>query len=147
MKNYLKTQRNQFGQTIGFSLEENVTASPVQGNIFGQYVQLVDVADGITDQAAGQLWKRYPQNPMNDAGLICLIQLHRAKYSLKDSLDNLFGFKDSTHFLIQVVEEIQGWVALLNPRLGHGVIEIGNVYFSHKMKKSKASTETIFLCY
>ena len=53
MKNYLKTQRNQFGQTTGFSLEENVTASPVQGNIFGQYVQLVDVADGITDQAAG----------------------------------------------------------------------------------------------
>jgi hypothetical protein len=78
MKNYLKTQRNQFGQTIGFSLEENVTASPVQGNIFGQYVQLVDVADGITDQAQNSYGKLYPQNPMNDAGLICLIQLHRA---------------------------------------------------------------------
>jgi hypothetical protein len=64
MKNYLKTQRNQFGQTIGFSLEENVTASPVQGNIFGQYVQLVDVADGITDQAAGQLWEAHkPARP------------------------------------------------------------------------------------
>ena len=63
MKNYLKTQQNQFGQTIGFSLEENVTASPVQGNIFGQYVQLVDVADGITDQAAGQLWEAVSTEP------------------------------------------------------------------------------------
>lgn len=63
MKNYLKTQRNQFGQTIGFSLEENVTASPVQGNLFGQCVQLVDVADGITDQAAEHLWEAISTEP------------------------------------------------------------------------------------
>ena len=145
MKNYLKTQRNQFGQTIGFSLEENVTASPVQGNIFGQYVQLVDVADGITDQAAGQLWEAVSTEPDERCWTYLPYSAPQSQHSLKDSLDNLFGFKDSTHFLIQVAEEIQGWVALLNPRLGHGVIEIGNVYFSHKMKKSKASTETIFL--
>lgn len=47
--------------------------------------------------------------------------------------------------MIEVDGEVQGWIALLNPRLGHTVIEIGNVYFSHKMKKSKASTEVIFL--
>ena len=47
--------------------------------------------------------------------------------------------------MIEVDGEVQGWIALLNPRLGHAVIEIGNVYFSHKMKKSKAATEAIFL--
>ena len=53
MRNYLKTQQNQFGQMTGSSLEENVTAFTVQGDILGRYVKLVDGADGITDQAAG----------------------------------------------------------------------------------------------
>ena len=145
MRNYLKTQQNQFGQTIGFSLEENVTASPVQGNIFGQYVQLVDVADGITDQAVGQLWEAVSTEPDERCWTYLPYSAPQSQQSLKDSLQNLFGFKDSTHFLIEVAGEVQGWVALLNLRLAHGAVEIGNVYFSHKMKQSRAATETIFL--
>lgn len=145
MKNYLKTQQNQFGQMIGFSLEENVMALPVQGDVVGQYVKLVNVVHGITDQAAGQLWQSVSTEPDERCWTYLPYVAPQSEQSLKDSLQHLFGFTDSTHFLIEVAGEVQGWVALLNPRLGHGVIEIGNVYFSHKMKQSKAATETIFL--
>ena len=145
MRNYLKTQQNQFGQMAGSSLEENVTASTVQGDISGRYVKLVDVAHGITDQAAGQLWEAVSTEPDERCWTYLPYSAPQSQQSLKDSLQNLFGFKDSTHFLIEVAGEVQGWVALLNLRLAHGAVEIGNVYFSHKMKQSRAATETIFL--
>ena len=145
MRNYLKTQQNQFGQMTGSSLEENVTASTVQGDISGRYVKLVDVAHGITDQAAGQLWEAVSTEPDERCWTYLPYSAPQSQQSLKDSLQNLFGFKDSTHFLIEVAGEVQGWVALLNLRLAHGAVEIGNVYFSHKMKQSRAATETIFL--
>ena len=145
MRNYLKTQQNQFGQMTGSSLDENVTASTVQGDISGRYVKLVDVAHGITDQAAGQLWEAVSTEPDERCWTYLPYSAPQSQQSLKDSLQNLFGFKDSTHFLIEVAGEVQGWVALLNLRLAHGAVEIGNVYFSHKMKQSRAATETIFL--
>ena len=145
MRNYLKTQQNQFGQMTGSSLEENVTASTVQGDISGRYVKLVDVAHGITDQAAGQLWEAVSTEPDERCWTYLPYSAPQSQQSLKDSLQNLFGFKDSTHILIEVAGEVQGWVALLNLRLAHGAVEIGNVYFSHKMKQSRAATETIFL--
>ena len=145
MRNYLKTQQNQFGQMTGSSLEENVTASTVQGDISGRYVKLVDGADGITDQAVGQLWEAVSTEPDERCWTYLPYSAPQSQQSLKDSLQNLFGFKDSTHFLIEVAGEVQGWVALLNLRLAHGAVEIGNVYFSHKMKQSRAATETIFL--
>ena len=145
MRNYLKTQQNQFGQMTGSSLEENVTASTVQGDISGRYVKLVDVAHGITDQAAGQLWEAVSTEPDERCWTYLPYSAPQSQQSQKDSLQNLFGFKDSTHFLIEVAGEVQGWVALLNLRLAHGAVEIGNVYFSHKMKQSRAATETIFL--
>ncbi|WP_333660771.1 GNAT family N-acetyltransferase [Acinetobacter sp.] len=145
MRNYLKTQQNQFGQMTGSSLEENVTAFTVQGDISGRYVRLVDVAHGITDQAAGQLWEAVSTEPDERCWTYLPYSAPQSQQSLKDSLQNLFGFKDSSHFLIEVAGEVQGWVALLNPRLAHGAVEIGNVYFSHKMKQSRVATETIFL--
>ena len=145
MRNYLKTQQNQFGQMTGSSLDENVTAFTVQGDISGRYVKLVDVAHGITDQAAGQLWEAVSTEPDERCWTYLPYSAPQSQQSLKDSLQNLFGFKDSTHFLIEVAGEVQGWVALLNLRLAHGAVEIGNVYFSHKMKQSRAATETIFL--
>ena len=144
MRNYLKTQQNQFGQMTGSSLDENVTASTVQGDISGRYVKLVDGADGITDQAVGQLWEAVSTEPDERCWTYLPYSAPQSQQSLKDSLQNLFGFKDSTHFLIEVAGEVQGWVALLNLRLAHGAVEIGNVYFSHKMKQYRAATETIF---
>ena len=93
MRNYLKTQQNQFGQMTGSSLEENVTASTVQGDISGRYVKLVDVAHGITDQAAGQLWEAVSTEPDERCWTYLPYSAPQSQQSLKDSLKNLVVFQ------------------------------------------------------
>ena len=145
MKNYLKTQQNEFGQNIGFSLKHNLSIQPISGTLKGQYINLIDVAEGLSEQAASLIWNCVVTEPSEECWTYLPYSAPQSQIALKNNLQNLFGFKDSTHFLIEVDGEVQGWIALLNPRLGHAAIEIGNVYFSHKMKKSKAATEAIFL--
>ncbi|RUP39725.1 MAG: N-acetyltransferase [Acinetobacter sp.] len=145
MKNYLKTQQNEFGQNVGFSLKHNLSIQPISGTLKGQYINLIDVAEGLSEQAASLIWDCVVTEPSEECWTYLPYSAPQSQIALKNNLQNLFGFKDSTHFLIEVDGEVQGWIALLNPRLGHAAIEIGNVYFSHKMKKSKAATEAIFL--
>ncbi|WP_109440208.1 GNAT family N-acetyltransferase [Acinetobacter haemolyticus] len=145
MKNYLKTQQNDLGQTTGLDIENLKPIQPVKESIFGQNVQLVSIAGTITDLAVAQIWACVSSEPNVACWTYLPYSAPKSEMALKEALQDLFGFYGSTHFLIEVNGEVQGWIALLNPRLEHGAIEIGNVYFSHKMKKSKASTETIFL--
>jgi len=145
MKNYLKTQQNEFGQNVGFSLKHNLSIQPISGTLKGQYINLIDVAEGLSEQAASLIWDCIVTEPSEECWTYLPYSAPQNQIALKNNLQNLFGFKGSTHFLIEVDGEVQGWIALLNPRLGHAAIEIGNVYFSHKMKKSKAATEAIFL--
>ena len=93
MRNYLKTQQNQFGQMTGSSLDENVTASTVQGDISGRYVKLVDGADGITDQAVGQLWEAVSTEPDERCWTYLPYSAPQSQQSLKDSLQNLVVFQ------------------------------------------------------
>ncbi|OBY73605.1 GNAT family N-acetyltransferase [Acinetobacter gyllenbergii] len=144
MKHYLKTQQNQFGQTVGFALEHQF-CQPIQHHLDGQYVKLIYIVDEISDQAASQIWDAVATEESAACWTYLPYAAPQSQVSLKQDLQNLFGFKASSHFLIEIDGAIQGWIALLNPRLEQGAIEIGNVYFSHRMKKSKASTEVIFL--
>ena len=145
MKNYLKTQQNEFGQNVGFSLKHNLSIQPISGTLKGQYINLIDVAEGLSEQAASLIWDCVVTEPSEECWTYLPYSAPQSQIALKNNLQNLFGFKDSTHFFFFFDGEVQGWIALLNPRLGHAAIEIGNVYFSHKMKKSKAATEAIFL--
>lgn len=145
MKKYLRTQQNQFGQSVGFLVESDLPSKVINQNLVGQYVKLIHIADEISDSAAKQIWEAVSTEPNAACWTYLPYVAPQSQAFLKQDLQNLFGFKGSTHFLIEVEGEIQGWIALLNPRLEQGAIEIGNVYFSHKMKKSKASTEVIFL--
>ena len=55
MKNYLKTQQNEFGQNVGFSLNHNLSIQPISGVLKGQYINLIDVAEGLSEQAASSI--------------------------------------------------------------------------------------------
>lgn len=145
MKNYLKTQQNSLGQEVGYSIDNPIVCQQLQTNLFGHSVRLLNTLNDLTELAIDQIWECVATEPNDGCWTYLPYQPPSDREKLKLSLVNLFGFKDSTHFLIEVNGEVHGWIALLNPRLEHGVIEIGNVYFSHKMKKSRAATEVIFL--
>lgn len=144
MKKYLKTQQNPFGQSVGFAIDHQ-PCLPVEQNLAGKYVQLRRIDGKISDQAASEIRQAVETEPDAACWTYLPYSAPESKAQLKQSLEDVFGFQGSTHFLIEVNGKVQGWIALLNPRLNYGAIEIGNVYYSHQMKKSKASTETIFL--
>jgi RimJ/RimL family protein N-acetyltransferase len=145
MKNYLKTQQNQLGQKVGIEINLERASQNIQENLLGQYVKLIYIDQAISDQTSAQIWNNVSTEPSDACWTYLPYSAPQDQKTLKDDLQQLFNFAGSSHFLIEVNGEAQGWIALLNPRLEHKSIEIGNVYFSHKMKKSTASTETIFL--
>lgn len=145
MKNYLKTQQNQLGQKVGIEIDLERTSQTIQENLLGQYVKLIYIDQAISDQVSAQIWNNVSTEPSDACWTYLPYSAPKDQKTLKDDLQRSFNFAGSSHFLIEVNGEVQGWIALLNPRLEHKAVEIGNVYFSHKMKKSKASTETIFL--
>lgn len=145
MKNHLKTQQNQLGQKVGIEINLERASQNIQENLLGQYVKLIYIDQVISDQASAQIWNNVSTEPLDACWTYLPYSAPKDQKTLKGDLQRSFNFAGSSHFLIEVNGEAQGWIALLNPRLEHKAIEIGNVYFSHKMKKSKASTETIFL--
>ena len=70
---------------------------------------------------------------------------HLTLEELVEIIERNFNFQGTTHYLIEMSGDIVGWIALMNQRTDHRVVEIGNVYFSHLMKRSKAATEVIYL--
>ena len=145
MKNYLKTQQNQLGQKVGIEINLERASQNIQENLLGQYVKLIYIDQVISDQASAQIWNNVSTEPSDACWTYLPYSAPKDQKTLKGDLQRSFNFAGSSHFLIEVNGEAQGWIALLNPRLEHKAIEIGNVYFSHKMKKSTASTESIFL--
>ncbi|MFN3896598.1 Uncharacterised protein [Acinetobacter junii] len=146
MYRYQETQENKFGQLTSFSVEHFKPCELVRGkNIEGNYVNLIDINSEVSNRVFSQIWNCVATEPDESCWTYLPYAAPLNLTVLTESLKNSFNFKDSTHFLIEIEGEICGWIALLNPRLDNGAIEIGNVYFSHRMKKSRSATETIFL--
>ncbi len=146
LRNFQKTQRNAFQQLIGGDVVPVATADAVVAELQGRQVKLrpLNTVD-LTQSEIDQLWQALQSEP--DAG--CWTYLPYAGFddraALAEHLKANFHFEGAQHYLIEVEQRLVGWIALLNPRAKHRVIEIGNVYFSPQMKQSTAATETLYL--
>lgn len=145
-KFYKKIESNAFGQPVGMPVDSFQCSDVEHVHLIGHQVKLLDAFLGQTNnQHIEQLW----QVVSTESDDRCWTYLPYAGFESQESLalalKTQFGFHESTHFLIEVNQKIVGWVALMNIRPNHGVIEIGNVYFSHAMKQTTASTEVIYL--
>lgn len=146
MKNFNKTQENEYGQLIGAEvlnplpthfLAENLTAENVS-------LRLLDPSD-IDQEQLKQIWKAVSQEPDRRCWTYLPYSGFESESELQIALESSFGFKGAIHYLILINGQAVGWIGLLNLRPKDHVVEIGNVYFSHKMKQSTAATETIYL--
>lgn len=146
MKNYLKTVSNSFEQPVGFQIEQLLPVSYQHEKLTGKFVELLPISDICpNDLELEQLWQTVSSEPDARCWTYLPYEGFQSRDELKYALQNVFGFHPSYHYLIKMNGEIVGWIALLNPRLAHAVIEIGNVYFSHRLKRTAAATEAVFL--
>ncbi|WP_111858253.1 GNAT family N-acetyltransferase [Acinetobacter sp. CFCC 10889] len=146
MLNYQKHQVNEFGQKIGKKVTSDLPQAFQSSHLKGRSVSLIPMQHDILQTAAfSYLWQAMESEPNHACWTYLPYVAFSFQIQLEQALKKNFGFADTQHFLIEVEGKILGWVALMNERAAHGVIEIGNVYFSHQMKRSIAATETIYL--
>lgn len=146
MKNYLKSNLNSYQQPVGFHVQELLPVSYQYEKLTGQFVELLPLSDTCpNDLELEQLWQTISTEPDARCWTYLPYEGFQSRDELKHALQNVFGFHPSYHYLIKMNDEVVGWIALLNPRLAHAAIEIGNVYFSHRLKHTTAATEAVFL--
>lgn len=146
MKHYLKTELNAFDQDVGIML---VQQNPIHFQAFhlqGASLKLQCLnTQKISVQQLSQLWEIVNSEPDHRCWTYLPYSGFETIEILTDAVDGLFGFSDSVHYLIEVNQQVVGWIAMLNIREQSHVLEIGNVYFSHVIKQSTASTEAVYL--
>ncbi len=146
MKDNLEVQENEYGQFVGLPLSNPLPICFLAETLYGKHATLQVLSSAILDpNRMQQVW----QCVNSEVDLSCWTYLSYAGFEsadeLRAALENNFNFKNSIHYLVEVNHAIVGWVGLLNQRSADHVIEIGNIYFSYKMKQSTASTEVIYL--
>ncbi|NNH35460.1 GNAT family N-acetyltransferase [Acinetobacter sp. NIPH 2377] len=146
MKNYQKKQENEYGQMIGTPVSNSLAVYLLAENLYGHSATLHDLSVTIpSEEHFKQIW----QCVKTEVDRSCWTYLPYPGFETEDELRNAlkshFGFNGATHYLIEVNHAMVGWVGLINQCPADQVIEIGNVYFSHQMKQSTASTEVIYL--
>ena len=138
---------NQFNQPVGSYVDDRVEFSFNTKTLYGSSVALYVLNQQEKRPALWQskIWKTVS----TEQDLSCWTYLPYLGFSsekeLAENIEQNFNFQGTTHYLIEVSGDIVGWIALMNQRTDHRVVEIGNVYFSHLMKRSKAATEVIYL--
>lgn len=146
MRAYQKTQENPFGQKIGLPVQMNIEQSTQPMALCGRTVQLMPFSEMVLNsERLNQLWQCSSQEPDGRCWTYLPYDLCSDLQSFKHRLAGQFGLGQSQHFVIEHLQQVTGWIALLNIRPEQGVIEIGNVYFSHVMKQSTAATEAVYL--
>ena len=146
MKNYQKKQENEYGQMIGTPVSNSLAVHLLAENLYGHSATLHDLSVTTpSEEHFKQIW----QCVKTEVDCSCWTYLpypgFETEDELRSALKNHFGFNGATHYLIEVNHAMVGWVGLINQCPADQVIEIGNVYFSHQMKQSTASTEVIYL--
>ncbi|NNH79004.1 GNAT family N-acetyltransferase [Acinetobacter sp. ANC 5380] len=146
MKNYQKVQENEYGQIIGIPVSNPLAVHLLSENLYGNRVTLHDLsATRLNEDHFKQIWQCVKTEVDRSCWTYLPYSGFETEGELRSALENHFGFNGTTHYLIEVNQTMVGWVGLINQCSADHVIEIGNVYFSHQMKQSTASTEVIYL--
>ena len=103
MKNYLKTQQNEFGQNVGFSLKHNLSIQPISGTLKGQYINLIDVAEGLSEQAASLIWDCVVTEPSEECWTYLPYSAPQSQIALKNNLQNEKCDVQSHHTLLKLL--------------------------------------------
>ena len=145
MNDHHRVHQNEYGQMVGSSVQ----LKPIHflaDSLSGTHASLqVLSTDTLTPACLKQLWQVLKDESEGGCWTYLPYSAFKSAAALETLLQHNFSMPHAIHYLIQIQHRIVGWVGLLNLRPTDGVIEIGNIYFSHQMKQSVASTEVIYL--
>lgn len=145
MQGFKKVQKNSYAQCIGEALIDTSALNFKQQHLLGRSVKLHALSlEHINAEQLDQLWQLTQAEPVSSWTYLPYSGFS-SKALLQQQLVAGFNFPSQVHYLLEVDQQCCGWLALLNLRAAHRVVEIGNVYFSSQLKRSYAATEAIYL--
>ncbi|AOA59845.1 GNAT family N-acetyltransferase [Acinetobacter larvae] len=99
----------------------------------------------LADQHLTELWACIAQEPDQRCWTYLPYTGFAHQAELQQALTQQFYLAGAQHYVVVTAEGAVGWIALLNLRPEHAVVEIGNVYFSPRLKHSIAATATLYV--
>lgn len=136
---------NQFGQAIGYPVSGwSTRPRPPRAIISGRYCRLepIDV-----ERHSAELFAHYMEAPDARDWTYLFHERPDTLESFRNYLAGLSCMEDPLHFTVvdSGAHGAVGTAALHRIDCAHGVIEVGSITYSPRMKRTRAGTETIYL--
>ena len=137
--------KNQYGQAIGPAVKAWAERPrPTRSAMLGRYCRLepVDV-----ERHAADLHAAYMEAPDGRDWTYLFAERPETLQLMRDYLAKLARSEDPLHFAIvdATAEQAIGTAALMRIDPAHGVIEVGSIVFSPRVKRTRIATEAMYL--
>jgi RimJ/RimL family protein N-acetyltransferase len=138
-------RQNSFGQPIGPALDNwSARPRPSRTDMVGRYCRLEPVNVQRHEQ---ELFASYMEAPDGRDWTYLFVDRPETPADFSAYLAKLEKSEDPLHFTIVDTEARRavGTAALMRIEPAHGVIEVGSITFSPRLKKTRAATESMYL--
>lgn len=141
----MSNRQNQYGQPIGPLVDGwSPRPRPQRTNMSGRYCRLEPVE---MERHASDLFAAYQQAPDDRDWTYLFFERPERPEDFRSYLARLHKSDDPLHFTIVDADtnKALGTAALMRIEPTHGVIEVGSIAFSPRLKRTRAATESMFL--
>ena len=134
---------NEYGQPIGFALPAwTAPAFPTPTTLAGRYCRLEPLQ---LVRHAREIWEAQAEDPTSARWTYLFNGPFADFAAFEQWVTGAQVSRDPQFYAIVVDERAVGLAAYMRIEPKHGVIEIGNIYYSPKLSQTRAATEAIYL--
>ena len=141
----MPTRQNEYGQPIGPAIDGwSPRPRPQRTNMIGRYCRLEPVS---VEHHEADLFAAYMETPDDRDWTYLFHERPERDEHFRSYLTTLEKSDDPLHFTIVDMDtnRAAGTAALMRIDPAHGVIEVGSIVFSARLKRTRAATESIYL--
>ena len=137
------THTNEYGQPIGFALPEwTPPPFPPHTPLVGRYCRLEPLQ---VARHAREIWDAQAEDPTTARWTYLFNGPFASRDELEKWMTGAQASRDPQFYAIVVEGRTLGLAAYMRIEPKHGVIEIGNIYYSPGLARTRAATEAMYL--
>lgn len=134
---------NEYGQPIGFALPAWAPPPfPPHTPLVGQYCRLEPLQ---VSRHAQDLWSAQAEDPTSERWTYLFNGPFANYQDFEKWMTGAQASRDPQFYAIVVDERAAGMAAYMRIEPKHGVIEIGNIYYSPRLAQTRAASEAMYL--
>lgn len=136
-------RRNEFGQPIGFALDGwKPPPVPPHSPLIGRHCRIEPLQPA---SHARDLWDAQAEDATQERWTYKFYGPFASFAEFSDCVTGLAATRDPQFYAIVVDGRALGMAAYMRIEPRHGVIEIGNIFYSSRLARTRAATEAMYL--